>query len=527
MKGTKQQLHMLVMTVLTGLIIASSTQTACSPTSTAEPHKEHTQAEGVVEKTTPDASTNDTQPDQQSTPEIAHDDVPEQHSPQPDDTPQPDEQAVDNPSTEPQVDTKPVEQIVENNPPEQSQPDQPTPQQRCAPLPAPKGTIVRVKPSQGAKLPSMIAQAKANTTFLLENGTYKMTGSESQRRIQIKKPGITIRSASGDASKVIIDGEYKTQEIIFIAADDVTIAEITIRQAKYHLIHITGNANGHVMRPNLYRLRLLDGGQQFVKVNSCCSHKNWVDKGVLACSELTMTDNGRKNVETRFAGGCYTGGIDAHGAKDWVVRDNTFKGIYCKNGGLAEHAIHFWRASWGTLSERNIIINCARGIGYGLGKNKTSSDRVFPNHPYPNVSYAGHIDGIIRNNLIHTDASVKPYYDTGIELEQAHGVEIYHNTLASPSKYTGLSYRFANTKALIQNNLIYRLSKRDNAKGTVSHNLTPVPTTYFVNPSKVDYHLTSKATKAIGKGTPQKDPGLDLDGKQHNPNAPDLGAYAK
>ena len=51
---------------------------------------------------------------------------------------------------------------------------------------------------------------------------------------------------------------------------------------------------------------------------------------------LLLTDAGRAQVQD-----CYTGGIDAHSAWGWVVRDNVFEGFWCDQG-LSEHAVHFW-----------------------------------------------------------------------------------------------------------------------------------------------------------------------------------------
>ncbi|MCB9644460.1 MAG: right-handed parallel beta-helix repeat-containing protein [Myxococcales bacterium] len=492
------------------------------------PKAESAQEQQPQTETTTESTAESTTPDAERAPESNESTSPEPTTPE---TP-------NEPSSEPtQPEAGPGEMTLPESSPEPTTPEatveaspEPTPEQppttaTCAPLPAAQGTIVQVKPSQAAQLPQIVAQAKSDTTILLADGTYKMQGSESQRRINFRQPRVTLRSASGDPTKVIIDGEYNTQEMIFIGADDVTIAEITLRRAKYHHIHITGKSGGgHTQRTKLYRLRLLDGGQQFVKVNSANNQTDWSDDGRLECSHLEMTSQGRPNIESRF-GGCYTGGIDAHGAWKWQVRFNTFIGIYCTNGSLAEHAIHFWRAGRDTLVERNTIIDCARGIGFGLGKDPSTSDRKYPDDPYPAIPAKGHIDGIIRNNLIHTSATAQPYYDTGIELEQAHGVLVVHNTAVSKATFTGLSYRFQYTKATIRNNLLYKLSPRDNAQATADHNMVSVPASYFVNPTKVDYHLTSSATNAIDKGVVVPQAGLDLDGNPRNNGTPDLGAY--
>ncbi len=293
-----------------------------------------------------------------------------------------------------------------------AKPDAPSPPaSECAKLPAPTGTVVNVTPAQAASLPGIVAAAKSGTTILLGDGSYVMQGTESQRRLTFAVSGVTLRSASGDRSKVVIDGEYKTNEIVFVSASDVTIAHLTIKRAVDHLIHVTG-APGNVKNTRLHDLALIDSGEQFVKVNGD-GNGNWADNGRLECSYLELTAAGRPHVEPN-PGGCYTGGIDGHGAWGWQVRLNTFKGIYCDGAGLAEHAVHFWTGSRDTLVERNQILSCARGIGFGLGQ--SGAARTYSPDPYPAVAYKGHIDGIIRNNLIHVEPAVSPYYDTGIGL---------------------------------------------------------------------------------------------------------------
>jgi hypothetical protein len=235
-----------------------------------------------------------------------------------------------------------------------------------------------------------------------------------------------------------------------------------------------------------------------------------------------MTDAGRPHVE-RTPGGCYTGGIDTHAGRGWQVRFNHFEGIYCAGEGLAEHAIHFWNQSRDTLVENNVIVNCARGVGFGLIETGTPS-RTYGDEPDPTTTYIGPYDGIIRNNVIYADIA---YFDTGIELDQARGARVYHNDVVSSDADTGffssIDYRFANTSVEIRNNLTRRITMRDAAAGTVDHNVEMVPDATFVS-VPTDFHLAAGATTAIDQGVTVTEAGLDLDGEPHTHGPPDIGA---
>jgi hypothetical protein len=275
-------------------------------------------------------------------------------------------------------------------------------------------------------------------------------------------------------------------------------------------------------------VHLVDGGEQFVKVNANAAQTAFVDDGTVECSSFVMTDAGRTHVE-RGVNGCYTGGIDVHAARGWTVRSNCFEGIYCETEGLAEHAIHFWRGCRDTLVENNTIINCARGIGFGMGDgdgDRPASDRSWPDSPYGGADL-GHVDGIIRNNVIWADIEFATGYDSGITIEQARQPLVVHNTVVSttsvPPFFSSIDYRFARTDVIIQNNLTRRITQRNDAAGTVADNLEDTPLGYFVDPGS-DFHLTDTASGAIDQGVTVAESGLDLDGEPHDVEAPDLGA---
>jgi hypothetical protein len=317
----------------------------------------------------------------------------------------------------------------------------------------------------------------------------------------------------------VLDGSYATGDLVAVAASGVTIAEVTLTRASYHLVHIVPR-DATIRRVRLYRLRLLDGAQQFVKVNPNAARTAFVDTGRVECSTFRLTDRGRPHVSSDFLP-CYTGGIDAHGARGWIVRLNRFENIRCKEG-LAEHAVHFWTGSRDTLVERNTIVDCARGIGFGLGE-RTEWAKRYPDRPAQ--GYVGHYGGLIRNNVV---AARRPGMDTGIGLEQARGARVYHNTVyAGPQAagyFSSLDYRFPNTVADIRNNLVTRITARDGARATLARNVESVPASWFRSPGGLDFHLRAAAAGAIDRGVPLSAAGLDIDGRPHTDGPPDLGA---
>jgi hypothetical protein len=385
----------------------------------------------------------------------------------------------------------------------------------CGPLGAPSGPTIRVRPAQAGNLPAIVAGAPTGATILLADGTYRLGST-----LVVSKTGLTIRSLSGRPGAVVLDGSYRTGDLVAVAASDVTIAELTLTRASYHLVHVVPPDGGPtIRRVRLYRLRLVDGAQQFVKVNPNAARSAFADAGRVECSSFRLTDRGRPHVSTVLP--CYTGGIDAHGARGWVVRLNRFRDIRCDEG-LAEHAVHFWTGSRDTVVERNTIVDCARGIGFGLGE-RTDWARRYGDTAA--AGYVGHYGGIIRNNVV---VARRPGTDTGIGLEQARGARVYHNTVYAGPRATGhfssLDYRFPNTSADVRNNLVTRITARDGATARLAHNVESVPASWFRDPERLDFHLSRTAAGAIDRGVRLRAAGLDIDGTPHAVGPPDLGA---
>jgi hypothetical protein len=395
----------------------------------------------------------------------------------------------------------------------------------CEPLPEPTGTVVDVYPADADQLRDIVSAAGAGDTILLHDGTYDMSGGDSTHRLVFGADGVALRSASGDPEAVVLDGGYVTGELISIMASDVTIAELTLTRAYYHPIHVTGRSDSNVEGTVIYRVRVMDPGEQAIKINPS-SAGFYADFGRIECCHIELTDQGRPEIRNN----CYTGGVDAHAAWDWVIRLNVILGFWCDTG-LSEHGVHMWKTCRGTLVERNHIIDCARGIGFGLLESGTDP-RVYPDDPYPSAGFMGHIDGMIRNNFVFAGSSAlfsSPNgFDTGIALAQARGAQVYHNTVVSTQPpFSSIEYRFSNTDAIVKNNLMsHDLMARNGAQAETDGNVENTPLDYFADAVAGDLHLDPVAAAPVidaGVGLTQGLCDHDFDGESREESR-DIGA---
>ena len=386
----------------------------------------------------------------------------------------------------------------------------------CAPLPLPPldAPVVRVSPSQARRLPDIVAGAQPGTSILLEDGTYRI----GENAIAVRRDGITIRSRSGNRSAVILDGDrHETRTMISIQARHVTIADLTIRDVYYHAIHVSGGGD-HV---RLYNLHVADARQQLIKVNPDVGGR-MNDHGLLACSLLELTAAGRDYVERHPTPDlpCYTGGLVAHQAWQWVVRDNVFRNIYCQKG-LAQHAVHFWKTSRDTTVERNLVQNCARGIGLGLGAE--GGHRTYPDLPQTAPQQIGHFGGTIRNNMIWSNLG--RLFDTGIGLEQASGVSVDHNTIFVGAGFSSIDVRFPASDAVVRNNLYdIPMTIRDGGRPRADRNVASARAEMFVDSVTGDLHLRGAVDGVVDRGLDlRREIPADFDGEPRD-EAPDIGA---
>ena len=389
----------------------------------------------------------------------------------------------------------------------------------CGPLPPPAGAIIDVTPSQAGQLASIVAGAPAGSTIRLANGTYALGGA----LLNLRAPGVTLRSLSGNAASVVLDNNYQGGDLVAVTASNVTVADLTVQRAYFHPIHVAPSS-GPLTGALVHNVRVIDPGEQGIKINPNAGF--YADAGEIRCSRVELTDLGRPFIRNN----CYTGGIDGHQAVGWRVHDNVIAGFWCSTG-LSEHGIHFWTGSRDTVVERNVLRNNARGVGFGLGFN--TPGRTYPDAPCPGVTTAGHFRGVIRNNFVVVNdprvfSQGSGGFDAGIALEQVCLAETSHNTVYSTQPpFSSIEWRWAGNAGRIANNLVsHNLRARDGATATVAGNIPNGPATLVVDlPGSGDLHLRVDAAAAIDHGVVLPpgtvDGDIDLDPRDA---APDVGA---
>ncbi len=367
----------------------------------------------------------------------------------------------------------------------------PPPADPCAPLPPIPEDAVVVTPDDVGNLRNVVRDLEPGATLVFEVGNYALDGDF----LRIDIPGVTVRGRTGRREDVVLDGEYSSLQIINVFADDVTIADLTLRRAFNHAVHVVGGADGDTDRTRLVNLAVIDAGQQGIKINGNNDGTTWTNDGLIACSLIELTDEGRPNIRDD----CYTGGIDAHGARGWTVSRNDIRGFWCA-AGLSEHGIHFWRASRDTLIERNLLLNNARGVGFGLGFSGADDGRVYDDPPECGEGSFGHYEGIIRNNFVAAEGRVYASasgVDVGIGLESVCAVKVIHNSVAfsMAPRSSAIEWRFEHTQdVLLANNLTsHRMNPRNDANARSLGNVQMVGVDVFTDVAAGDLHLTPDA----------------------------------
>jgi hypothetical protein len=372
----------------------------------------------------------------------------------------------------------------------------------------PPATVAVQRVHSVSELYGAVGNARAATTILLADGEYRL-----DRMLDVQTPGVVIRGASGDPSKVVLRGAAMTERQVGVAlsisAPNITIADLTIGYVGFHGIQVRGERGASLVM--IHNVRIVDTGQQLIK-GSTDGGALHADEGVVACSTLEYGDH---------APGNYTNGVDVIGGNNWVVRDNTIRRIrgVAAEGWASGPAILFWGNSRGTKVERNVIIDSFRGIAFGLGPG--ASGRLARDHE----AFYDHQGGWIRNNVV---VNLNSWADEGIEANAAGTVAIDHNTVLTEGTLSwGISARFPGTIVFARNNLMSKpLTRRDGGQASVGGNVPTAASDWFVDAAHGNVALNGTNLTAVDAGVPLTDVSEDASRQPRTQGkAPDAGAF--
>lgn len=375
-------------------------------------------------------------------------------------------------------------------------------------LPRPSGAIVRV--GTPVELRAALASAGGDTTILIADGIYPVGDMELHRNAA----NVTIRGASGDREKVVIDCQDKFRMgIILRGAKRVTIADLTIANTKYG-VFFYGDSD-------------VDG----LTVRNVKFHNIWVRgiKGTHPCRKGDRADDlfsreeaekirprngrveyclfvndGKKQDTNDGFNGDYIAGMDMMMLRHWTIADNVFVGIRGADGG-GRAGIFLWVECEDVVAERNVIIGCDRGIAFGN-----------PSSVPPHMTR-----GIARNNFI-VGGSIQ-----ALEFHQVVDCKAYNNTLVASDFENGWHVEVGKNCQGVKfyNNLVHGQLRFKDGQVEQKGNIIGDLSGWFVNPAVCDLHLTAKASPARGGGVPLAEVTEDFDGQKRN-GKPVVGADA-
>jgi hypothetical protein len=377
---------------------------------------------------------------------------------------------------------------------------------KARPLPAPKGQVIRA--ATVTELLDAVNRLEPGGAILLADGHYKLP-----RTIVLEgKKDIAIRSASGDPAKVILSGkgwdsDAKGDDILHIArCEGVTIADLTFTDCRSYGIKVEAeNAPKDIQ---IYNCRFRDIGVRAIKGSA---GKDPNVRAVKGSVRYCQFENTKVPPAEWLYGGDYIAAIDMMALEDWVFSDNVFRNVKGRTGG-GRAAIFIWVRSRQVIVERNLIVNCDRGVAFG-NPGQSTADLAGERPVYV-------ADGMIRNNFITGGP------DCGIELWHADRIKVYHNTIWRPERNwnRGIRVGTGTSNTDVVNNLVHGEIRLEGGQAAIRSNLAGRLEGYFIEATSGNLALTIAATGAIGKGVPLPEVTDDIRGRRRSGH-PDLGAW--
>ncbi|MBF0451724.1 MAG: carboxypeptidase regulatory-like domain-containing protein [Candidatus Magnetomorum sp.] len=379
------------------------------------------------------------------------------------------------------------------------------------------GNYTDIRVSTVEELTAAVRNLSSNTRILIADGTYTLDQTlvvgKNWSENEMPLTRIIFQSESGHPDSVVLKRNVSNAvpdnaSNIFLIRHvvDITIQDMTIRDAFYHCIQIQGEQGAE--RPQLINLHLIDAGEQFIKVSWSQDVDRGCDYGLVSGCLIEYSDHARMHP---YLNSYYTDGIDILGGKGWIIQDTIFKNIRAPkdSGMLAGAAVLMWHQSKDTILERNYFIECDMGVQFG---NPSGDDN-------------DHMGGVIRNNVFFRKGSG----DVAISLNRAHNVKVYHNTIIQNETFPWtIEYRYTNTFGDISGDIRYNLTdgpvmNRDGSFAHIEGNITDAKPEWFMDLENGNLHLSEQAVTVIDQALPLEEVSNDID-KDLRGTRPDIGA---
>lgn len=377
---------------------------------------------------------------------------------------------------------------------------------KAPPLPPPKGNAIRVATVDA--LLAAVDRVRPGDTILLADGHYQLP------RVLVlqQQNDIVLRGASGDPTRVILSGrgwdsQAKGDDLLHIGrCEGVTIADLTFADCRSYGIKVEAeNAPKDI---HIYNCHFRDIGVRAIKGSAGQDPNTRAVKGSV---RYCYFENTKVPPADWLFGGDYIGAIDMMALEDWTFSENVFRNIKGRNGG-GRSAIFIWVRSRRVVVERNLIVNCDRGVAFGNPGQSTA------NLAGERLAYV--TDGVIRNNFIAGGP------DCGIELWYADRIKVFNNSIWRPEQNWSRGIRIGTGTAHtdIVNNLVHGEIRLEGGEAQVRNNLAGRLDGYCVDPASGNLALTPAGTRAIDQGVPLPEVTNDVRGRPRS-NLPDLGAW--
>jgi len=374
-------------------------------------------------------------------------------------------------------------------------------------LPAPAGQVIKV--SSVRQLFDAAKNVRPGGTIMMAPGRYNIS-----RRVGITTDRVTLRGATGNRREVVIDGDGIGELVAFTGCGDVTVADLTIQHAKWNGFKVDSETG--VQRLRIYNCVIRNIWQRGVKgviVPEKDRDKTQPrDCRIEYC--LFYNDRAKKfgddeDDTSRNFNGNYVGGIDVMYARGWTISDNVFVNIQGRTRE-GRGAIFLWHETEDCVVERNIIIDCDKGVS--LGNAFMPKNRAVKLHARR---------CIVRNNFI-TRAP-----QGCIEAANTVDCRILNNTIHDPKNRMRRLLRVLGAcDGLVAADNIFSgpaPAGAPSGKATIENNLVKDLTAAFADPKAGNLHIKAPLAEVVDRAEKRTEVADDIDGAKRGPK-PDLGA---